>query len=262
MIIVGSIEGPCWTHSDPILGPFGEHRWPQGAHWWQGGLKEAAMFPYDHWTQRPQFNSSNSLSVRLSINIFINICYTKYPILPMGILTPPLHTSFFQWKPNILVTQDPLKNPGLYPSGKKVRLREKSKGRKKKKKIFPLKIVVTMFAWHLHKQWSLCLTGISITHQGSACTQLGPIISVNSQQGKKERNYVQFNGHFVALVHTLRSDQNNAQYSGHFITLVHALCSDQKNINKNNGHCASSAHSAHTPLGPKCVLGLKKTCLM
>ena len=32
------------------------------------------------------------------------------------------------------------------------------------------KIVVTMFAWHLRKKWSLCLPAISITHQGCACT--------------------------------------------------------------------------------------------
>ena len=36
-------------------------------------------------------------------------------------------------------------------------------------------IVVTIFACHLRKQWSLCLPAISITHQGCACTQLGPI---------------------------------------------------------------------------------------
>ena len=37
-----------------------------------------------------------------------------------------------------------------------------------------IEIVVTMFAKHLQKKWSLCLPAISITHQGCACTLLGP----------------------------------------------------------------------------------------
>jgi hypothetical protein len=31
-----------------------------------------------------------------------------------------------------------------------------------------------MFAWNLQKKWSLCLPATSITHQGCACTLLGP----------------------------------------------------------------------------------------